>query len=156
MAEGTTHAGGLVTADPEALRAEMAKTRAALTSELGLLKSRVLGTPGPAREGTETMATKTQKGKSASAAKKKAGGTKSKQGAASKAAGKVKKPAGKKKAKKTASKAGTKAKKVLGEALAGAAVGAVKGAAEKVVEETGGPSEQGQQPKKAGRKKSAK
>jgi hypothetical protein len=103
MAEGPTDAGGLVTAEPAALRAEMAKTRAALTNELGLLKSRVLGTPGPAREGTEsTMAKKTTKG-TAGGAKKKAAPKKTTKGAASKTASKGKKTTGK--AKKAAGKA---------------------------------------------------
>jgi hypothetical protein len=109
--------GGPVPADPAAIRAEMAKTRAALTRKLGALKGRLFGTPSPERRGdTTTMPQK--KGKSASPAKKKLGvraGATVKKAATAKKAPAAKAAAGARRA-TTAKKAGAakKAKKAGG------------------------------------------
>lgn len=106
MAQRTGESGSDVTAEPDAIRACMAQTRADLGRKLGKLKSRVLGR-SPRKGKKDTMTQKKTKG---SAAKKKTSA-----------------------AKKTMNKVVRKAKKVAGEMLAGAAVGAVKGAAEAVM-----------------------
>lgn len=109
MAKKSDDAGSNVAADPDTIRADMARTRANLGRELDALKGQLLGTPQPAgKKGKKTVAA--HKSKSAEAASKKP--------SAKKSTGSV----GKKVVKKT--------KEVLGDLLAGAAVGAVKGAAE--------------------------
>jgi len=87
----------------------MAKTRAALTRKLGVLKSRFTSRPAHQR-GRTTMAQ--QKEKSSASSKKT--------------------PQRKKSSGSTGSKVARKTKKVLGDMLAGAAVGAVKGAVEAI------------------------
>jgi len=115
MAEKTSPPRKGLTAAPKTIRAEMAKTRAALEKKLGELKSRFSIADPASEKRIPTMATK-----------------KSSRGAAAK-----KKPAAKKSqavqaVKKTAGVYAKKAKKVLGEMLTGAAVGAVQGAADAV------------------------
>lgn len=58
MAEATNNGAGKLTDNPKQIRAQMARTRAALTRELGALKGRVLGIP--ASKGEKTMASKTK------------------------------------------------------------------------------------------------
>jgi hypothetical protein len=58
MAQATNHRAASVTADPKKIRAEMAKTRAALARELGALKGRVFGFP--AGKGEKIMFGKTK------------------------------------------------------------------------------------------------
>jgi hypothetical protein len=138
--------------DPEAIRAAMAKTRAALTEKLQTLQQRVLGpaaaTPNQGvqamakkRTGTATKSKAAKKGarsgakakggkarKTAASASRKSAGMK----AASKSAGKRKagKSAKKSPAKKSVgSKIVSKLKEAGGDMLAGALAGAVKGAA---------------------------
>jgi hypothetical protein len=143
---------GARTDDPDAIRAAMADTRAALTHKLETLRDRVLGPGEPApNQGESVMAKK----KTAGAAKK-GGKAKAKRGTAKKTAVSAgRKTAGKKaaatraagtrkagmaskggtakkttrKKKSTAAKIMDKAKGVLGDVLVGAAAGAVKGAA---------------------------
>jgi len=162
MAEGQTHPGGQITADPATLRREMTQTRAALTDDLGQLKSRLLGIPGTPPKGRKTtMATKKAAPKSSSSAKKKDGD--SKHGHARSAHKSTSKSATKsatKGATKIASKVVKKTKEVLGEMLAGAAEGAVKGAAQAVLPHEDGQSQEGRSEHDGhsgrGRKKSEK
>jgi hypothetical protein len=58
MAQATNNRAGNVKADPKKIRAQMAKTRAALTRELGALKGRVFGIP--ADKGEKIMPSKTK------------------------------------------------------------------------------------------------
>jgi hypothetical protein len=58
MAQATANRAGNVRADPKKIRAQMAKTRAALARELGALKGRVLGIP--AGKGEKIMSSKTK------------------------------------------------------------------------------------------------
>jgi hypothetical protein len=68
MAQTTNHRAGRVKADPKKIRAQMAKTRAALTRELGALKGRVLGIP--ADKGEKIMSrTKTARARKSKKAK---------------------------------------------------------------------------------------
>ena len=62
MAKRANQGTGNVRPDPKKIRAEMAKTRAALTRELGALKGRVFGIP--ADKGEKIMTTKTKARKS--------------------------------------------------------------------------------------------
>jgi hypothetical protein len=138
--------------DPEAIRAAMAKTRAALTEKLQTLQQRVLG-PAAAtpNQGVQAMAKKRTGAatKSKSAKKGARGGAKAKGGkakktaksasrksagmkAASKSAGKRKAGKSAKKSqpkKSTGSKIVSKLKETGGDILAGALAGAMKGAA---------------------------
>ncbi len=142
---------------PEAIRDEMAKTRAALSRKLGALQERLLGTPHPARTGEPNVMVKKAKSggaaKKPTAAKRKVAAkatpakksaartTTKKKSAASRtlakgAAAKTtarRKPAVKKAkspAKKSIGSKGVKTvKEVLGDLAAGAAAGAVTGAA---------------------------
>src|SRR5207244_229523 len=62
MAETPGQPGDALAATPEAIRADMARTRAALERKLGALKGRLLGTSRPAgRQRNTTVATKTKK-----------------------------------------------------------------------------------------------
>ena len=129
MAEGSTDAGSRIAGDPEALRAAMASTRAALTQEFSALRARTLGPRKPA----------TTRGRKIVAAQK----TGSKSGNAKAKAPAAKAPTAKSVGKKASGGAKSKvksvmdeAKEVLGEVLVGAAAGAVKGAAEVVSERT--------------------
>jgi len=128
-------------ASPEAVRAEMAETRAALAEKLHQLKESVLGhSPTPNKRGTKTMAKK--KAAAARAGRSKSASEKTKP---SKASNK-KTPSKKATAARSTKKAGsspkkrrtpgmaTQAKKVLGRVLAGAAAGAVEGAVGGAVE----------------------
>jgi len=117
-----------VSAEPAAIRAEMAQTRAALTQELGQLKSLLFESAGPAHH---------RKGKKMPAKKAKATTAPKKESAAKKTT-----------AGRPLKKTGTKVKKVLGEVLAGAAVGAVKGAAEAALHEAEGRKGRGEQSRK--------
>ena len=130
---------GAVTDSPEAIRAAMEQTRAAITNDLAALKGRILD---PRREtsrnGSKTVAK--AKPKTATATKPAAAkaGTKSKTAAGKTSTGgtAVKKAATTtvKKMKSAGSKLLKEAKAVLSDVLAGAASGAVKGAAGAVAE----------------------
>jgi len=69
MAQATNHRAGRVTADPKKIRAQMARTRAALTRELGALKGRVLGIPADKGEKIMSSKTKTARGRKSKKAK---------------------------------------------------------------------------------------
>ena len=163
--EPTTR-GGPPADDPDAIRAAMAETRAALTDKLETLRERLLG-PGPLapNHGEQAMAKKktaTKKAAKKGTAKRKVAKAKPKASAARKTAKsasrksaakktavskvKAKAPAKKAPAKKkaTTSKIVQKVKEAVGEILAGAATGAMHGAAEVVIthtEETPKPAE---------------
>lgn len=102
MAQRTAASGGPLSNDPETIRAEIAKTRAALQQELDQLKRRLFSSrePVPRNKEKKMAKKKTTSGKNKSASSR------------------------------SSTRSGSKTKKVLGEMLAGAAVGAVKGAAE--------------------------
>ena len=158
--------------DPDAIRAAMAETRAALTNKLETLRERLLG-PGPQapNQGEQAMAKKKTATKKAvkkgaavakSAVKKKAAKAKPKAAAKKTAAPVSRKSAAKKtavskvkakaptkkapaKKKKATSKIVQKVKQTIGEILVGAATGAMHGAAEVVIthtEDTARPAEQ--------------
>ena len=147
MAQGPTDSGrGVEPASPEAIRAAMAVTRAALTDNLSTLAGRVFGPRRPTSsqtKGPTVAATKTASGtkkaaatRSAGAAKAtKTGGTKgkaTKTGGKAKAAPATVKKAAKtvaRKAKDTTGKLVEGAKEVLKDVLSGAAAGALQGAA---------------------------
>lgn len=116
MAPRTSAAGGQVSADPEAILAEMVATRASLKRKVARLKDRLLGPTRPTRNKKEKPVAQ-KKEKTTPSRKKASGGKKSGTGRISK-------------------KAGNKMKEVLGDMLAGAAVGAVKGAAEAALTDT--------------------
>jgi hypothetical protein len=122
MTEDTTDPVAPEPGTPEAIRDEMAQTRAALSRKLGALQDLLLGTPHPARTGEpEAMAKKTKAGGAAKKpSKPSAAKTKVKKSSAAKAsaartlpkakAGTKKSAAGRTLAKKSAAK--TTAKKV--------------------------------------------
>ena len=131
--------------DPNVIQADMAKTRAALTLQLGELVSRLTSSSRPSTLSKDTSMAK-KKPASASKAPSKAAAAKggaaaAKKRAAPKAAAKASSASktGTKvtatKVRRTAGKLATKATKVMGDALAGAAMGAVTGAAEALRQE---------------------
>jgi hypothetical protein len=136
--------------DSEAIRARIHKTRAALTRKLDLLKSRVFGTPSPARDTTMARRSKSKTRKPAQSAAKKAAAKKTtaKKMTAKKTTAKrttskrsvAKKPTRKPTRKRAARP--RKAAQVIGDVLTGAALGAVKGAAEVIVPPAERPQEQ--------------
>jgi hypothetical protein len=149
-----TNRGGPPADDPDAIRAAMAETRAALTGKLDTLRERLLG-PGQLapNHGEQAMAKKktaTKKAAKKGAVKKKVAKAKPKAAAARKTAKsasrksaakktavskvKAKAPAKKALAKKTTttSKIVQKAKEAVGDILMGAAAGALHGAADVV------------------------
>jgi hypothetical protein len=132
MAQGTDKPGGEVT-EAASLRADMARTRAALTRKLGALKERILGPDSaPKEEGRRAMATKrrrTTKSKSAGRGKSAASAKTAKRTTAKK-----KPPKGKTASRRRTARGRKSAvQKVLGDMLTGAAAGAVRGAAEAVL-----------------------
>jgi hypothetical protein len=64
MAQATNIGAGKLTANPKKIRAQMAKTRAALARELGALKGRVFGIPAGKGEKIMSRKTKTRARKS--------------------------------------------------------------------------------------------
>jgi hypothetical protein len=150
MAQGEDDPAGDVEASPEAIRAEMGRTRAGLTRKLNLLKTRLLqphvAFPSEERtsmpvdkkttKSTSSSAKKSGVAKMAATAKPSAKSAKSKPAAKTSARAATAKSSSASKAKASkkplARKVATKTSKVLGEMLTGAAVGAVTGAAAKV------------------------
>lgn len=142
MAERPTDPDDPLDTDPAAIRRSMAKTRSALSRELGTLKGRLIGNSPALTHKATTMAPKSSKASPAPAGKKAGTGTTKTKSATSGKAAKAKaapatattakKKSGASSRKPTTGSIMKEAKKVLGDVLAGAATGAVKGAAQAI------------------------